>query len=127
MNEDKIKEDIKKWRSSKGIFYTPVISEVYRAGAESQQAEIVELRADKALLKEMYDTASGSFADGLKGVQEALEGRYAKIEAENKDLKEALEESIEQTCFVCRILNPQHKECTTCGDIEHLLKALKEA
>lgn len=56
------------------------------------QAEIVEgLEADKKLMKEQYDITAGNFADGLTGIQEALNGRCARLGAENKELLEAVD------------------------------------
>lgn len=50
-----------------------------------------------------------------------------------KEIREAFEEAIElienlleERCFICRIHNPQHRDCTSCEDIESYRKTLSE-
>jgi hypothetical protein len=42
-------------------------------------------------------------------------------------LRELVEDLLEDRCYVCRIFNPQHKDCTSCGDMEDYRERLAEA
>jgi len=45
---------------------------------------------------------------------------------EIEQLRQIGEELIDMICGLCRRLNPQHKECTSCHDIDSYRKALKK-
>jgi hypothetical protein len=41
-----------------------------------------------------------------------------KMEARIKELENLAEEMIADFCHVCKVHNPQHKDCTSCAQIE---------
>jgi hypothetical protein len=41
-----------------------------------------------------------------------------KLKEQVKILREWLEESTTTICVLCKIVNPQHSECTSCDDME---------
>lgn len=43
------------------------------------------------------------------------------------DIYEALKECMESLCSCCKRLNPQHKNCTSCEEIERYKSALNKA
>lgn len=45
----------------------------------------------------------------------------------NEELKNLVEELLEDRCYVCRIYNPHHKDCNTCLDMEAYRDRLERA
>jgi len=62
------------------------------------------------------------------GLEEAWNRRARPSRPEDaalRELVETLDESLSMLCAICRILNPQHKDCTYCPDTEQERKVLE--
>lgn len=53
------------------------------------------------------------------------EERKMSDKEEIKELKELLSCCLEDLCYVCAILNPQHKDCNQCDDTDEYREAIK--
>lgn len=50
-----------------------------------------------------------------------------RLKETNAELLEALKDSDSSNCWMCKRLNPQHKDCTSCEEHDARLKAIAQA
>lgn len=77
-------------------------------------------------------TVTGADGDAVAQVRgnlgyDVLPEDNARLIAAAPDMLEALIEADYTICKLCRVINPQHIDCTTCSDAERLRKTIEKA
>lgn len=85
-----------------------------------------EWRVGKILQHEIW-IMSGNLVIAQTYIADGNEKANAQLIASAPDLHKELLEADEVICELCKRLNPQHEDCTSCQDRENRLKVLAKA
>jgi len=62
----------------------------------------------------------------LKDTMSKLQAEIKELEQKATRYRNLANQMIDDLCVVCKVHNPQHKDCTSCGQVEDYRETLTE-
>ena len=95
---------------------------------EALEKEVWELRNENAgmdVIKQKLAESKSEIAD-LRSIEREHIKTIAELEQKANRYRNLANQMIDDLCVVCKVHNPQHKDCTSCGQVEDYRETLTE-